>query len=381
MKSAVIDSATTVLGKKPTTRWDWFDDSKTEILDTLEKKKEAHLNRVRNPSQANEEAYNKARSETQREIRQLKEKWWTEKVKEMQHYSDINDTHNLHRCIKNIVGPTKKALNVIETRDGEKLKSKEDIKKRWRKHFNGVLNQDTIVNLDSIRAPSRPQTEEEQPDDPPSSNEIRRAVGQLKNNKSAGSDAITAELLKGGGETIINMFTALFKKVWEEKHVPKDWTDAIVVPLHKKGKKSVCDNYRGISLLSVPGKVLANVLCNRLRPFIDAFIGDSQCGFRAERSTVDMIFATRQLVEKALEQNTGISIAFIDIRKAFDSVNREALFQLLQHMNCPPNTLTILRKLHENTSATSFFCSPDGSQARMRASASPVSGLYTDYCR
>ncbi|KAI5705881.1 hypothetical protein M8J75_002662 [Diaphorina citri] len=61
MKSAVIDSATTVLGKKPTTRWDWFDDSKTEILDTLEKKKEAHLNRVRNPSQANEEAYNKAR--------------------------------------------------------------------------------------------------------------------------------------------------------------------------------------------------------------------------------------------------------------------------------------------------------------------------------
>ncbi|KAI5715688.1 hypothetical protein M8J77_020743 [Diaphorina citri] len=114
---------------------------------------------------------------------------------------------------------------------------------------------------------------------------------------------------------------------------------------------SKCDNYRGISLLSVPGKVLSKVLCNRLTPFIDNYISDSQCGFRAERSTIDMIFATRQLVEKTLEQNTSLCVAFIDIRKAFDSVNREALFMILERINCPPNALAILRKLHENTHA------------------------------
>lgn len=244
------------------------------------------------------------------------------KVKEMQQYMDLYDTHNLHRCIKNIVGPVKKPLNVIT---GEPLKTKEEIMERWREHFHSVLNQDTSVDLDSIRAPISAEVLVYPDDEHPSINEIRRAVGQLKNHKSAGSDVITAELLKGGGGATINMLFALFRKSWDEKCVPKK-------PLHKKGKKSSCDNYRGISLLSVPGKVLAKVICNRLTPFVSSFLVDSQCGFRAERSTVDMVFATRQLVEKALEQNTGICLAFVDIRKAFDSVNREALFEILRKM-------------------------------------------------
>lgn len=253
----------------------------------------------------------------------------------MQQYMALYDTHNLHRCIKNIVGPVKKPLNVIESITGVHLKTKEEIMERWREHFHSVLNQDTSVDLDSIRAPISAEVLVYPDDEHPSINEIRRAVGQLKNHKSAGSDVITAELLKGGGGATINMLFALFRKSWEEKCVPKNWTDAVVVPLHKKGKKSSCDNYRGISLLSVPGKVLAKVICNRLTPFVSSFLVDSQCGFRAERSTVDIVFATRQLVEKALEQNTGgkgICLAFVDIRKAFDSVNREALFEILREM-------------------------------------------------
>uniref|UniRef100_A0A8D9E6N4 Craniofacial development protein 2 n=1 Tax=Cacopsylla melanoneura TaxID=428564 RepID=A0A8D9E6N4_9HEMI len=351
VKTSILQSAAAVLGKKPATRWDWFDDSDVEIQEILKKKRRAHLAYIENPTRIHKSEYSRVRGLCQRQIRALKEKWWAEKVKEMQHYMNINDTHNLHRCIKNIAGPVKKALNIVESQDGEHLKTKEEIASRWKQHFCGVLNQDTVVNIDSIQVPIRTTPESTPRDDPPTEAEVRTAIRQLKNHKCPGSDSITAELLKGGEDTVVNMMVTLLKKVWEEKHIPKDWTDAIVVPLHKKGNKAKCDNYRGISLLSVPGKVLSKVLCNRLSPFLETCFSDSQCGFRTERSTVDMIFATRQLVEKTLEQNTELCMAFIDIRKAFDSVNRRALFNILEQLHCPPNAITILRKLHENTHA------------------------------
>lgn len=169
-------------------------------------------------------------------------------MKEMQQYMDLYDTHNLHRCIKNIVGPVKKPLNVIESITGEHLNTKEEIMERWREHFHSVLNQDTSVDLDSIRAPISAEGLVYPDDEHPSINEIRRAVGQLKNHKSAGSDVITAELLKGGGEATINMLFALFRKSWEEiafselkkgrrpQYKPKKrWIDLLKEDIHLVG--------------------------------------------------------------------------------------------------------------------------------------------------
>uniref|UniRef100_UPI0025F63694 RNA-directed DNA polymerase n=1 Tax=Thiolapillus sp. TaxID=2017437 RepID=UPI0025F63694 len=115
-----------------------------------------------------------------------------------------------------------------------------------------------------------------------------------------------------------------------------------------KGEKSDCSNYRGITLLSIAGKILARVLLNRLIPTIaQENTPESQCGFRSNRGTVDMIFVLRQIQEKCREQNMGLYAAFVDLTKAFDTVSRDGLWKILARLGCPPKFLTILRQLHE----------------------------------
>ena len=113
--------------------------------------------------------------------------------------------------------------------------------------------------------------------------------------------------------------------------------DAKIVTLYKnKGERSDCNNYRGISLLSIVGKVYARVLLARLQKLAERIYPESQCGFRAGRSTVDMVFSLRQLQEKSREQNLRSYIAFIDLTKAFDLVSRDGLFKALEKIGCPP---------------------------------------------
>ena len=74
---------------------------------------------------------------------------------------------------------------------------------------------------------------------------------------------------------------------------------------------------------------------------------ESQCGFRSNRGTTDMIFVLRQIQEKCREQNMGLYAAFVDLTKAFETVNRDGLWKILAHLGCPPKFLTILHQPHE----------------------------------
>ena len=99
--------------------------------------------------------------------------------------------------------------------------------------------------------------------------------------------------------------------------------DANIVTLYKnKGDRSDCNNDRGISLLSVVGKVFARVALTKLQILAERTLPESQCGFRTGRSTIDMIFSVRQLQEKCREQRRPLFIAFIDLTKAFYLVSR-----------------------------------------------------------
>ena len=94
--------------------------------------------------------------------------------------------------------------------------------------------------------------------------------------------------------------------------VVRDWKNAEIVPIPKKGDLKHCDNWRGISFLDVVGKVLARIIAERVLP-------ESQCGLRKGRGCVDMIFSARQLVEKYREHDDSLFILFVDLKKAYDS--------------------------------------------------------------
>ena len=99
--------------------------------------------------------------------------------------------------------------------------------------------------------------------------ETERATKALKDNKAAALDEISAELLKHGGPSTIGALTSLMNSSWKEKCVPDDWRKA-VIKLPKKGDISDCNNWRGITLLSVLGKVFCLIILNRLRDAVDA---------------------------------------------------------------------------------------------------------------
>lgn len=103
------------------------------------------------------------------------------------------------------------------------------------------------------------------------------------------------------------------------------------------------------------GKVFARVVLAHLQVLAGCVYPDSQCGFRTERSTVDMIFSVRQLQEKCREQRMPLYTTFIDLTKTFDIVSRRGLFQLLKKIGCPPQLLSITASFHDNMKGTINF--------------------------
>ena len=106
--------------------------------------------------------------------------------------------------------------------------------------------------------------------------------------------------------------------------------DAINCSLYKNEGDN-CNNYRGKSLLSVAGKMFAKVLLKRLQRLADCILPETQSGFRACRSTTDMVFTLRQLQDKCREQRKPLFITFLDLTKAVDTVSRKSLYKVLEN--------------------------------------------------
>ena len=97
-----------------------------------------------------------------------------------------------------------------------------------------------------------------------------KAIKLLSSGKAPGSDAIPAEIYKAGGPPVAEKLTKLFHIMWRKEAIPQEFKDATIIHLFKrKGNPQVFDNHRGISLLSIVGKILAGVLLNRLNEHLE----------------------------------------------------------------------------------------------------------------
>jgi Reverse transcriptase (RNA-dependent DNA polymerase) len=141
------------------------------------------------------------------------------------------------------------------------------------------------------------------------------------------------------------------KKIYRDEQIPDDWGKAIITPIYKKGDKSDCKNYRGISLLSVPGKVFTKVLQKRMKRRVEEALAEEQAGFRPGRGTVDQIFAIRQIVEKYVEHNRPCYFNFIDFKQAFDSVWQEGLWQCLRMHGVQEKLIRLIKGIYDKSAA------------------------------
>ena len=129
--------------------------------------------------------------------------------------------------------------------------------------------------------------------------EIRVAVNQMKSKKAPGSDDVTVDILRAGGEPVIRWLFKFFTDIWENEGTTKEWNIMTLIKIYKnKGDKKICDNYRGIALLNATSKIFSRIILNRIQNLIDDYLLEIQAGFRFNRSTVDQIFVLKLTMER-----------------------------------------------------------------------------------
>ena len=184
--------------------------------------------------------------------------------------------------------------------------------KGWRDYFDTLLNnRNANVDLKNKPQPSRPLNSIKTA--PFTKIEIDQAIKEFSRKKSPGPDyALTADVLKDGGQAIREILLSICNIVFKECHAPTQWTSSLIIPLPKKGNLQLMPNWRGICLMSLTAKLYNRLILNRIRSPIDAILRKNQAGFRTGRSCIQQIHILRRIMDGAFSQNIPLFITFVD---------------------------------------------------------------------
>ena len=242
----------------------------------------------------------------------------------------------------------------------------------WFDHFKSVLEKDVAAGVDD-------DVDKESVDDcvndfsfnrPIAKEEVLLAIGKLKNGKAAGLDGIIPEMLKHASDQMVNFLVKYFNVLFDEGIYPLSWCESIILPLFKKGDCNNPNNYRGISLCDVTGKLYRSIINNRLQEWIDDndITGECQGGFKRGYSTIDHMFTLLVLIQKQFAFNRKLYVAFIDFEKAFDSISRKLLWPILLRNGIKGKLHKCVRSMYETV------------KARVRSGPGNVAtGSFTEY--
>ena len=182
-----------------------------------------------------------------------------------------------------------------------------------------------------------------------SEEEILKSIMDMSNGKAAGIDGVVVEMLKCSTHITLPYLCHLYNSILSTGQFPKQWCKAVLAPLHKKGTMSDPNNYRGIALLSVLGKVFTKILNNRIVHWLET--GDlqieEQAGFRKGYSTIDNIFILQSLIQKYCSRSRGrFYTIYVDFSKAFDTVPHALLFYQLLTKGMHGRVLQVLKSMY-----------------------------------
>ena len=303
-----------------------------------------------NPSKGNKAVFEKAKAD-------LTSTYETEQAKYLQTKIDliVNSANNMQSAM------AWKTINEISGRKGSskaKLKAKDqsDRLKKWKEHFENLLGNIPKIDDQPIQQIIDHELNIKKGDF--SMDELEKALLKVSYGKACGLDNIPAEVWKTGdfNQELLQFCNAVYNKQEIER-----WTEGCILPFPKKGDLGLTDNYRGITLTAIASKIYNLLLLNRIRPELEHKLRKNQNGFREKRSTVGQILTLRRIIEGVQAKNLDAAIVFIDFAKAFDSVHRGKLQQILLAYGIPSETVDAIMMLYKNT--RSMVRSPDGDTA------------------
>ncbi|XP_052233243.1 uncharacterized protein LOC127846107 [Dreissena polymorpha] len=132
------------------------------------------------------------------------------------------------------------------------------------------------------------------------------------------------------------------------EEAPTELKTGTIVKLPKEGNLGNCNNWRGITLLSLTSKIFSCIILQRISTAVDGILRQEQTGFRKGKSCIDYIFVLRQILEQSHEWNGSLYVVFVDFEKAFDSLHRDSLWKILRHYGIPKKIVNVIRSLYEN---------------------------------
>ena len=175
----------------------------------------------------------------------------------------------------------------------------------------------------------------------------------LKNGRCRDTAGLTAELLKAGGETIVQHLLKLFNDILTpDQTPPEQWRRTTISVIFKSGDPRLPGNYRPIAIVPLLYKLMSRLLCNRLAALFDSQQSPDQAGFRKGFCTEDHLFTATMLHEHSYEWQLHLWAAAIDFKKAFDCVDHDCLWEALRGQSVPAPYITLLQKFYSGQVAT-----------------------------
>lgn len=333
MYTAGIECCGTIQRSKPR----WISPRSLQLIDT---------HRSLSPTHANDPARRTLKARLYDSLKNDREKWWSERVVEIEEAALSGNQRKLFQLIR-ATGIRQPGLSeTICEEDGSYIKNLQRRMERWAEHFSAQFNWPPATQHLGNQVLSAPWNV---PSDPPDKEEIRKELTYLRRNKAAGLDDLSPALFKDGGETIAETLQGLFCKIWQEESVPASWNESVICPVSKKAPRNVCDNYRGISLIPVAAKIFASILLHRLSTAPELRMREEQAGFRSGRGCIDQIFTLRQILEHRHTYHRPTVTVFLDIRAAFDSIDRVALWNCLHRIGVPWKYVQLIKAMYLHT--------------------------------
>ena len=344
--------------KKQKTK-DWI---QQETFDAIEERKQIKKLILQTKSsrlrERQEAVYREIHKKVKRMARQDKRRAMEQLATEAEEAAARGEQGRLYSITKRVCGKFKGNASVpIKDKQGKILTSEKEQDSRWSEHFKDILNRPSPDETANI-----PEADEDLDIDttPPKRGEIVAAIKTLRSGKSPGQDNLNAELFKTDPELSATILKPLFTVIWEGEQVPDDWTKGEIVKIPKKGALNDCNNWRGITLLSVPSKIMAKIIIRRMSDAVDKSLRKEQAGFRKGRGCADQIFTLRNIIEQCTEWQRQLYVNFVDFEKAFDSIHRESLWCILRHYGIPRKLVQLIKSFYHNFQCTvgkdnSFF--------------------------
>ena len=299
------------------------------------------------PTSKNIRNYRKARQELEETYNIEQHKYIQEQIETIRNAAENKQSSLAWQTVNEVTG-RKRSMQA-------KLKASSQDKRlqKWKEHFQNLLGKAPVIKDQPIQQ----IIDNELPikKGPFSEEELETVLKKLKNKKAPRLDEIPPEVWKTRrfNDILLKSCTSLYNQ-----SSIQIWTEGCILPFPKKGDLSLATNYRGITLTPIAAKIYNSMLLNRIQPEVEKVLRRNQNGFRNNRSTVGQSLPVRRIIEGVKANNLAAVILFVDFSKAFDSIHRGKIAEILQADGIPNETITAIMMLYRNTKA--MVRSPDG---------------------